>query len=734
MKPIFLLNSNTSEAGKDKVGGKGSAVLELAKSNFPIPLTACIPCSVYNSFLEANNIRERIQLEINRKNLSDSRWEEIWDISLRIRSLFLTASLPEKIELELIDFIDRVFAGNPLALRSSSPDEDNHNSSFAGLHASYLNIRGKVDLIMHVKKIWASLWSDRALLYRQELGLEVENSAMAVIIQELVNSDYSGIVFSQSPSDTSQMIIESVYGLNQGLVDGEVEPDRWIINRSNQKVLSFTPAEKRENTMVPSENGVELILLDRTRAEKPPLDKKTIPIIRDYALSLEEHFDCPQDVEWTCAGSQFFILQTRPVTARQKGDAGDKRSWYLSLTRSYSNLCKLRVEIEEKFLPEMEKEAERLSKIDIYCLSDKKLAHELARRTAINDKWVKIYWDEFIPFAHGIRLFGEIYNDLLTPESPYEFVTLLSGGRLLSTERNKLLVRLAARLRANPEIRGQLLTTRLSDIEDQVFRSIYNELEKKFGNPFNLYNLTGAPEEQAEKKLTAVIFQYADMPETSKPFTEGQRKTLENRFLKMMGSSGHPFTGQDILELGRASYRLRDDDNIILGKIEQQVETAVREARVRLVKRGVSWAPELQAGEIIPLLTARNTRESPPLRQHQKAVAKKSRLLARQLVGQPASPGIAKAKARIIDSHMKFENFEKGEILVVDAIDPNMTFIAPLASAIVERRGGMLIHGAIIAREYGIPCITGIHMATDLIKTGDTITVDGYLGIVTINH
>ena len=104
----------------------------------------------------------------------------------------------------------------------------------------------------------------------------------------------------------------------------------------------------------------------------------------------------------------------------------------------------------------------------------------------------------------------------------------------------------------------------------------------------------------------------------------------------------------------------------------------------------------------------------------------------RQLVGQPAGPGIAKGKARVIQQHSDLAEFKSGEVLICDAVDPNMTFVVPLASAVVERRGGMLIHGAIIAREYGLPCITGIPDATTLIKTGDEITVDGYLGLVTV--
>ena len=104
----------------------------------------------------------------------------------------------------------------------------------------------------------------------------------------------------------------------------------------------------------------------------------------------------------------------------------------------------------------------------------------------------------------------------------------------------------------------------------------------------------------------------------------------------------------------------------------------------------------------------------------------------RQLIGQPSGPGVASARARVIQDHAQLADFRHGEVLVCDAVDPNMTFVVPLASAVVERRGGMLIHGAIIAREYGLPCVTGVADATGLIKTGDRVTVDGYLGIVTI--
>lgn len=110
------------------------------------------------------------------------------------------------------------------------------------------------------------------------------------------------------------------------------------------------------------------------------------------------------------------------------------------------------------------------------------------------------------------------------------------------------------------------------------------------------------------------------------------------------------------------------------------------------------------------------------------------RVSPRQLTGQPAGHGLAKGKARVIRNREDLFSFRSGEILVCDAIDPNMTFVVPLAAGIVERRGGMLVHGAIIAREYGLACVTGIPDATSLIRTGDTLTVDGYLGIVVVHE
>jgi pyruvate,water dikinase len=179
---------------------------------------------------------------------------------------------------------------------------------------------------------------------------------------------------------------------------------------------------------------------------------------------------------------------------------------------------------------------------------------------------------------------------------------------------------------------------------------------------------------------------------------------------------------RQLLSVARSSYRLRDDDNIILGAIEAQLIAAVQEGRRRIADGSTELADVMaQLGVDHEDNTNKVADELPP-----------PAVRDRQITGQPAGPGLARGQARVIHRHTDIARFKQGEIIVCDGVDPNMTFVMPLAAGIVERRGGMLIHGAIIAREYGLPCVTGVVDATRRIRTGQQITVDGYLGIVTL--
>ena len=232
-------------------------------------------------------------------------------------------------------------------------------------------------------------------------------------------------------------------------------------------------------------------------------------------------------------------------------------------------------------------------------------------------------------------------------------------------------------------------------------------------------------------RLLRLLLELASRPAPAGRPAGGDRGALTAAFLDRVNPDERA-RARELLDLARSSYRLRDDDNLHLGAIKAQVLRATEEGRARLRRQGRDPDGDLEDGRLALALRDPNLQvEAPP---RQQAIEPEPGFIVRprQLVGQPAAPGIASGPARVLGAADSLFEVTAGDVIVCDAIDPNMTFVVPLASAVVERRGGMLIHGAIIAREYGLPCVTGIAGATTKIATGDRLTVDGFLGIVTV--
>jgi pyruvate,water dikinase len=447
---VSILLSIEEATDRSLVGGKALALGLLRSKGFRVPPALCVTTLAYRRFVDASGLPASIARELGRKRFEDMRWEEIWDASLRIRGLFDRAGWPADLESDLREGLERAFGERPVAVRSSAPGEDGGKASFAGLHESFLNVRGPSAVLGRVRQVFASLWSDRALLYRKELGLDPEGSEMAVLVQEMVSAQRSGVVFGVSPSDPDRAVVEAVWGLNEGLVDGTVEPDRWILRRDTGDVLSFR-ASAREKWVVPGPLGTEVADLPADRAGSPPISREEIPQVYRAAMEAEALFGSPQDGERSFGDGGLSVLPSRPITAR-RGAGGDERAWDLTLRRSHANLKVLKDRVERELLPEMAREADAFASIGLSRLSDDGLEEEIRRRGESVRKWEEIYRGEFIPLAHGVRLFGEFYNDHLAPGDPFEFVRLLPGTGMLSVERNSGFGRLAERLRTESSL------------------------------------------------------------------------------------------------------------------------------------------------------------------------------------------------------------------------------------------------------------------------------------------
>ncbi len=712
--PFTKLSQETAKT----LGGKALMLARLQQEGFMVPDGYCLPADVYHEFLAETGLDAFIAMELQRKDFREMRWEELWDVSLRIRNHFASRAWPQAMKDKLLNDLCAGPANWPaVAVRSTAPGEDSASQSFAGLHESRIMLQGAEAILEAIRIVWASLWSDGALLYRHELDLQPGTSGMAVIIQEMVVGDVSGVLFTRAPQDSSVMMAEAVWGLNQALVDGTIEPDRWQFSRATGAV---TDKHRVVHSLAlrPTTHGTELTPLDKGQSEKSPFDATLCRQLFETGGQLETLLGAALDIEWTYSDQRLHILQVRPITAALRSEAGDERPWYLSLHRSLDNLEALRTELEQQILPGMDHDAEAMRTVELAQLTNLELAEEYRRRSRILDKWLSAYKEKCIPMAHGLRLFGEFYNDLIKPEDPHEFVGLLHSDDLLAVKRNRQLREMAELLRKDARLLQQL-----KDRGELPDRSPLKLMLEAFNREYS--GISWVVHEELD--LISWLVKLAEQEDTDKS-QRLQPIDKQQAFFDQVPEAERGMA-ERILAVAKASYLLRDNDNLYLGKVRAGVVGTEQEIRKR-IDTGASAGLD----KLLPEATESKKPFSRDETQQEEVERAGNWQIARQLVGQPAGPGVSSGPARVLNNASVLTDFKAGEVLVCDAIEPNMTFLAPLAAAIVERRGGMLVHGAIIAREYGIPCVTGIPDATRLIKPGDYLTVDGYLGIVTIDR
>ena len=712
----------------ERVGGKARQLARLARAGFRTPEGFCIPTSAYRAFVARNHLTQTIQMELGRKPLDAMRWEELWDAALRIRSAFLAGELPD----ELVERITRtVEAGGPdrrWAVRSSAPGEDGAESSFAGLFESRIDLADAPAVLAAVRVVWASLWSDAALLYRRELALDPAQSAMAVLVQRMISADRSGVAFARDPlrPERATALVEAVPGPCSDLVDGRVDPDRFTLARPTGELVEWRPGVRE-----PGQKAV------------PLLESEDLATLMKALLEVEALFGWPPDLEWTDRARELALLQARPISSLAKAP-DEARAWYLSLRPGSSQLAALCDRVEHERMPELVRAIDSLAASDLERCNDEALADEIATRHQALQRWLHVYRDEFIPLAHGVRQLGSYYDEAVRPRDPYEFVGLLASAPLAALARNRRIAALAESVRASPALRRAVeAAVQQPDELDRIAelpggRAWLDDCRALLSG---LLDVTFAGERLSDRAdlLLQIVLALADGAGASPADRrEETARMLEKKLLDAVGADRHDEARQ-VLRIGRVSWRLRDDDNLLLGRIESQLLRALRLGLERLHAAGRLERPVAPRTELAPLVAdALRTPSNEPVAIPETAAPAPSpapsngAVRPRQLIGQPASPGFATGRARRVTGAEDLGRFRAGEVLVCDAIQPTMTQLVPLASAIVERRGGMLIHGAIIARELGIPCVNGVASAIDSVADGERLCVDGDFGLVTI--
>ena len=724
-------------AGDGLVGGKAARLGSIVHAGFRVPRGFCITTRAYEDFVADASLSELIAMELGRKPLDAMRWEELWDAALRIRSAFLRTGIPEAIASQIRRALADHIGDGAVAVRSSAPGEDSRQSSFAGVHESIVGVQGDRAVLDAVRVVWASLWSDAALLYRRELSLDPHRSRMAILVQAMELAECSGVAFNRDPRspDADRAVIEAVPGPCALLVDGSVDPDRWTLERTSGALIGWRPGQRA------SDDG------------RPLLGAPDLAHLLGVLSRIETLFGWPPDVEWTGRSPDTVVLQARPITTTRP-EVDDERCWYLTLRPNMRRLSALADRVDGELIPALESEGARLASHDLAACADAELASALLERAEALRKWKDIYWDEFIPLAHGVRQLGRYYTDAVRPEDPYEFVGLLKSVDMLASRRNQAMADLAARLRRNARLMQAVSGARATwnHADARIWRETLESLNGIPGGPefLDAFDALAAgfmdvmygTERLLDRPdlLLHTLLELADVAprdeRREEPPRGVDRVELEARLFDAMGPARRE-EAAEVLRIGRVSWRLRDDDNLLLSRVESQLNRAVTMALDRLRTAGRLRQEPQRTPDAIPFLAKALTDpdavlDLPASILEGARVEVPTRDTPRQLVGQPASPGFASGRVCRITEGQDIGRFRAGDVLVCDAIQPMMTHLVPLAAAVVERRGGMLIHGAIIAREMGIPCVNGIARAVEKLRDGDVVTVDGHLGIVTV--
>jgi pyruvate,water dikinase len=298
------------------VGGKGANLGEMTRAGIAVPPAFVVAASAYRDFVETNQLAGEIDSRLSRADHQD--FPALESVSAGIKSLLEEASLPGETASALCDAYDQL-DGELVAVRSSATAEDLPSASFAGQQATYLNVDGHEGLLNAVRACWASLFEARAIAYRSKAGFG-HDVAIAVVVQAMIQSDRSGIMFTLNPvtNDQSQLVIEAVFGLGEAAVSGMVTPDMYVVDKESLTIVERALSEQdRELVHDASASGEERcswrdIPPDRRNAQK--LSEGEIAELADLGVRVERHYGHPQDMEWGIEGGRIYLLQARPVT------------------------------------------------------------------------------------------------------------------------------------------------------------------------------------------------------------------------------------------------------------------------------------------------------------------------------------------------------------------------------------------------------------------------------------
>jgi len=327
-----------SDLSKDNLklaGGKGANLGEMFNAKFPVPPAFVVTTDTFYLFLKEAKLEQQIKDILNKIDVDNT--DDLTTKAKEIRKLITDTEMPKKIEEEIIEAYDhfnvdlKELSNSPGALailkssrepifvsvRSSATAEDLSDASFAGQQSSFINIKGNKELIQKIKECFASIFTARSIFYRKKKNFE-GLVGIAAIVQKMINSDKSGVMFSQNPiKNNDEILIEAVFGQGEGIVSGKIKPDQYTLTQEIEIIEE--EISNKKVAIVRTAGGItKTIQLTPEKSKQRVLKTYELKQLAEFAIKLEEHYEKPQDIEFAIENENIYILQTRPITTLKK--------------------------------------------------------------------------------------------------------------------------------------------------------------------------------------------------------------------------------------------------------------------------------------------------------------------------------------------------------------------------------------------------------------------------------
>ncbi len=317
------LPKHLSKDSVKEVGGKSANLAELINNGFPVPECFFVTVNAYREFLKEAGLENKILEMVD--SIDFENVSSLQETSQNIKALITNAKMPEKIEQEIKSIYKALVSavGSSLvAVRSSAVTEDVKGASSAGQQETFLNVSGGDEVVNSVKKCWASLFNARAIYYRHKHNQE-KNPGISVIVQRMIESKKSGIMFTVNPSnpENKDITIEACWGLGETIVQGEVIPDRYVVDKNTGRIIEINIGKKGIQRVLESDKTVKQ-KVSEDMVEKQVLTTNEIVTLAEYGKRIEEHYGVPQDIEYGI-DDKIYILQSRAITFLESKEKSD---------------------------------------------------------------------------------------------------------------------------------------------------------------------------------------------------------------------------------------------------------------------------------------------------------------------------------------------------------------------------------------------------------------------------